>query len=387
MKSIALLGSTGSIGTQTLEVCKNIGIEVKVLSGHRNTDLLKRQTLDFKPEAVLVSDDEKALELKRDFWLSGIKAEVLSGDGAFGELFDIEFDVTVNALVGSVGLLPTLMSIEKRRNVALANKETLVAGGELVMAAAKAANVGILPIDSEHSAIFQCLEGNRHNEIDKIYLTASGGPFRSFSSQQLKEATLEDALKHPNWSMGKKITVDSATLMNKGLEVIEAVRLYSVLPSKIEVLVHPQSIVHSMVGFTDGSVIAQLGMPDMRVPIQYALTYPDRKASSFPALDFIGKSLTFEKPRWDDFPCLGLAFEALESGGLFPAVMNAANEAAVAGFIEKKISFDAIFKIIRSTLDEYNIKNKISVKNYNVSDVTDADKWAREYAGRLVLGG
>ena len=383
MKKIVLLGATGSIGTQTLEVVKATGCaDVLALTGHSNIDLLEQQIHEHTPRVAVVTDEGKARILRGR--LSGAGTRVLSGMEGINEAVSLpEADTVVNALVGNVGLLPTLRAIEAGKDIALANKETLVTAGPLVMDAAKTAGVSVIPIDSEHSAVFQCLQGNESNPVRTLYLTASGGPFRRYTREQLEYVTAQDALKHPNWSMGAKITIDSATMMNKGLEVIEACRLFNLPLEKIKVLIHPQSVIHSMVEYEDGAVMAQLGEPDMRVPIQYALTYPARLANPFPKLDFLSRSnLTFEPPDIDTFPCLGLAFTALNAGGLLPAVMNGANEIAVQLFLEGKIRFLDIAGLIESAMSAYTEQSGLSVEA-----VLQADAWARAYtaerAGKL----
>lgn len=379
MKSISVLGSTGSIGTQALEVCRNLGYKVLALTTNVRIDLLEMQIDEFEPEIVAVMNEEKALELKKR--LAGKNVEVLCGIDGINSAATIEgSDIVLNSLVGNIGLEPTLKAIRQGKDIALANKETLVTAGELVMKEATKHNVSIYPVDSEHSAIFQCLQGNEENKIGKIHLTASGGPFRNYKS--FENITVEDALKHPNWSMGKKITIDSSTMMNKGLEVIEAKWLFDVDIDKINVVVHPQSIIHSMVEFEDGAVMAQLGLPDMKVPIQYALTYPKRVISDFPKIDFFScGELTFQKPDLKLFRCLGLAFEAIETGGTMPAVMNAANEVAVFAFLNKKIAFSDIPKLIEKAMTAYNVKY-----NYNFDDVFEADLWARNFINNELMG-
>lgn len=372
-ENISILGSTGSIGTQTLDVIRDIGgINVKAMTTNTRIDLFEKQIREFKPELVCVMNSEKAEELKKR--IADTDVRVTTGmDGLIEAAVIAGADTVVNSVVGNIGLVPTVEAVKAKKNIALANKETLVTSGELVMKLLKENNVKMYPVDSEHSAIFQSLQGNEGNKIDKIYLTASGGPFRTWDD--VSKVTIEDALKHPNWSMGKKITVDSSTLMNKGLEVIEAKWLFDVELEQIEVLVHPQSIIHSMVGYEDGAVIAQLGLPDMKVPIQYALTYPKRVPNSFPKINFFEHSnLTFEKPRMDKFPCLGLAYRAIKTGGTMPAVLNGANEIAVARFINKEISFTDIPRLIEMAMNAYNVKY-----NYTLEDVLEADKWAREF--------
>jgi 1-deoxy-D-xylulose-5-phosphate reductoisomerase len=376
-KNISILGSTGSIGTQTLDVIRNLG-DVKVWSMTANTsiELFEKQIREFKPKLVCVMNESKAAELKNN--ISDLSVKVVTGmDGLIEAATMTESDTVVNSVVGNIGLVPTVEAINSGKNIALANKETLVTSGELVMKLIKEKNVAMYPVDSEHSAIFQSLQGNEGNKIKRILLTASGGPFRN--TADLKNVTLADALNHPNWSMGKKITIDSATMMNKGLEVIEAKWLFDVDLEQIQVVVHPQSIVHSAVEYEDGAVIAQLGVPDMKVPIQYALTYPKRVANPFPKLDLfeIG-NLTFEKPDMQKFKCLALAFKAIKTGGTMPAVLNAANEIAVSKFINEKIAFVDIPELIETTMNAYTVKY-----NYTLDDVLKADKWAREYTENL----
>lgn len=375
--NISILGSTGSIGTQTLDVVREIGgIKVWAMSTNTRIELFEKQVREFMPEVVCVMDSEKACEFKKN--ISDLKIEVLSGmEGLIAVAEHSKADTVVNSVVGNIGLVPTVKAICAGKNIALANKETLVTSGSLVMKLLKENKVSMYPVDSEHSAIFQCLQGNNGNKIKKILLTASGGPFRTFDD--VSNVTVDDALKHPNWSMGKKITIDSATLMNKGLEVIEAKWLFGVDLEQIQVVVHPQSIVHSMVEYEDGAVIAQLGVPDMKVPIQYALTYPKRIANGFPKLDiFEAGNLTFEKPRIDKFPCLQLAYDAIKIGGTMPAVMNGANEIAVARFINKEIGFLDIPRLIENTMNTYTV-----IDSYTLDDVLQADKWAREYTSKL----
>ncbi len=371
-KKIAVLGSTGSIGTQTLDVVQHADeIDVFALSTNTNIELLEQQVKQFHPTLVCVMDEKKAHEFSKQI---GRETEVVTGlDGLVSVATLADVDMVVNALVGNVGLTPTLEAIRAKKNIALANKETLVTAGEIVMREVQAQNVALYPVDSEHSAIFQCLQGNAHNRINKIYLTASGGPFRTW--EDLSAVTLEAALKHPNWEMGKKITIDSATMMNKGLEVIEAKWLFGVSLTDIDVLVHPQSIVHSMVEFEDGAVMAQLGTPDMRTPIQYAIQYPNRPPNDFPRLNLLANhTLTFEKPRMDVFRCLQLAFDAIQIGGTMPAVLNAANEVAVEFFLNREISFLDIPRLIESAMDAYTV-----IQHYELRDVLEADRWAREF--------
>lgn len=379
-ENISILGSTGSIGTQTLEVVKEIGgINVCAITANNNIDLLEKQAVEFKPRLAAVMDSEKAVILKQR--LAGSSTKVLSGmQGLIEASVCSEIDTVVTSVVGNIGIVPTFEAVKAGKNIALANKETLVSAGELIMDAVKKYGVKIYPVDSEHSAIFQSIQGNSQNKIRRILLTASGGPFRGKTRDELINVKAENALKHPNWSMGKKVTIDSSTLMNKGLEVIEAKWLFGVDVENIEVLVHPQSIVHSAVEFEDGAVISQMGEPDMRVPIQYALTYPKRLKNNFPKIDFsLRNSLTFEKPDTDTFKCLSLAYKAVKIGGTMPTVMNGANEIAVQAFLDGKIGFLSIADIIEKTMDTYTVKY-----NYSVEDLVEADRWARDLSFRLI---
>ncbi|PKM80880.1 MAG: 1-deoxy-D-xylulose-5-phosphate reductoisomerase [Firmicutes bacterium HGW-Firmicutes-14] len=372
-KRIAILGSTGSIGTQTLEV---VGMfpekfEVVGLAAGSNIDKLIQQALFYRPQTVSIGREED-IPVVRASVPGGTK--VLAGTGGMVELVASEdIDIVVTSITGTLGLIPTIEAIRAGRNIALANKETLVAAGQIVMALARQKGVSILPVDSEHSAIFQCLQGENRRTADKLILTASGGPFFNRSGEDLALVTVDEALKHPNWNMGYKITVDSATMMNKGLEVIEAGWLFDMDFSRIEVMIHPQSIIHSMVEFADGSVIAQMGNPDMRVPIQYALSYPERWKNDLPRLDLVSAGcLTFEKPRTDVFPCLELAFAAGQRGGTMPAVMNAANEEAVGLFLGEKISFIDIPSLIEKTMGKHD-----NIREPGLDDIIDSDRWAR----------
>jgi 1-deoxy-D-xylulose-5-phosphate reductoisomerase len=373
LKNISILGSTGSIGTQSLEVVRNIeGFKVIGLTTNSNIELLEKQAIEFMPKIVGVMDEQKASILKDK--LKGYNIKVVEGmNGLIEVATESNIDVVITSVVGMVGLIPTLEAIKAGKHIALANKETLVTAGKIVTDEAIKNNVSIIPVDSEHSAIFQCLKSGNNDEISKIILTASGGPFRGKKRHQLESVEIKDALNHPNWSMGKKITIDSATLMNKGLEVIEAKWLFNIDIDKIEVVVHPQSIIHSMVEFQDGSIIAQMGVPDMKVPIQYALTYPERKKNSLDRLDLVksGK-LTFEYPDIDTFKCLRLAIDALKKGGTMPAVLNAANEVAVELFLSEKIKFLEIADAIEKIMGIHNIINEPSLE-----DVLKADRWAR----------
>ncbi len=373
-RKISLLGSTGSIGTQSLEVCEKHGFDVIALSAYGNTQLLEQQARKFNVSYVCIYNDKKYDEMKQRLADTDIK--ILCGMEGLCEIASLqENDIVLNSVVGMVGLLPTLTAINAGKDVALANKETLVAGGQLVMSLAKEKNVKIYPIDSEHSAVFQCLQGNKRQQLRKMILTASGGPFFGKSYEELKNVTKEQALKHPNWEMGSKITIDSATLMNKGLEFIEAKWLFDLKPEQIEIVVHRQSVVHSAVEYNDYSVIAQMGVPDMKIPIQYALLYPDRlecPTRSLSLTDY-GK-LTFEKPDIETFKCLGAAIEAIKRGGAYPCLVNSANEEAVRAFLNDEIKFIDIGEIVSSVLDEFEYSE---IKSYD--DVSAADKKAREY--------
>jgi 1-deoxy-D-xylulose-5-phosphate reductoisomerase len=376
MKNISILGSTGSIGTQTIDVIREHKDHFKILglSTNENIDLLEKQILEFKPKAVCVMINEKAKILKDK--IKGSNTKVFSGIEGLIEIASLEkVNLMVNSLVGSIGIQPTITAIKNGIDVGLANKETLVSAGSLVMDLAKKNKVNILPIDSEHSAIFQCINGNENNKIFNILLTASGGPFRNKKKKDLMNITPEEAIKHPNWSMGKKISIDSATLMNKGLELIEAKWLFNVDIDKIKVLIHPQSIIHSAVEYEDGSIIAQLGEKDMKVPIAYALNYPFRKKNAFPKLDLISiGTLTFEEADYETFECLRLAYESIKIGGTMPAVLNAANEKAVDLFLEGRISFLDIAAIIEKTI----IKHKNIIRP-TLEDILNVDTWARDF--------
>ena len=357
MKKIAILGSTGSIGTQTLDVIRahSDELEVVALAAGSNKERLKEQIREFHPELVSLSDEKKAQELKEE--LAGEAVEVVCGMDGLIEVAGIDSaDVVVTAVVGMMGILPTMEAIRQGKDIALANKETLVTAGHLIIPMAREYGVSILPVDSEHSAIFQCLQGEPKKALDKILLTASGGPFRGKSAEFLETVTLEDALNHPNWSMGPKITIDSSTMVNKGLEVMEAKWLFGVDYSQIEVVIQPQSIIHSMVQYIDGAVIAQLGTPDMRVPIEYALFYPERRSLSGDRLDFSKLSqITFEKPDYKVFRGLSLAIEAGKTGGTMPTVFNAANERAVAKFLKGEIKYTDIVRSIEKCMDAHKV--------------------------------
>ncbi|MBC6003719.1 MAG: 1-deoxy-D-xylulose-5-phosphate reductoisomerase [Paeniclostridium sp.] len=382
MKKISILGSTGSIGTQTLDVVRKNRdkFEVVAISANSSINLLLEQIKEFKPRYVAVYNENSAKELK-EMIPSDIKIEVLSGMEGLITISSLdEIDVLLTAIVGMIGLVPTLEAIKKGKTIALANKETLVTAGQLVMEEAKKRNVAILPVDSEHSAIFQCLNGESKKEIESIILTASGGPFRGKSKNDLINVTKNEALKHPNWSMGRKISIDSSTLMNKGLEVIEAKWLFDVNSDKIDVVVHPQSIIHSMVQFVDSSIIAQMGCPDMKLPIQYALTYPERILNDFERLDFSKlSSLTFEKPDLNTFPCLKLAYDSLNMGGTYSAVLNAANEVLVNEFLEDKIKFYDIPYYIEKTLDAHK-----SIEKPTLEEILYTDNWSREFVKKCI---
>ena len=352
MKKIAILGSTGSIGTQTLEIVRTNGdLEVTALAAGNNIDLLEKQIREFKPKLAAVWKEERANELKDK--INDLDVKVVSGmDGLLEVARQPESEILVTAIVGMIGILPTIEAINAGKDIALANKETLVTAGHIIMPLAKEKGVSILPVDSEHSAIFQSLQGGQQKALHKILLTASGGPFRGKKLEDLENIQVEDALKHPNWAMGRKITIDSSTMVNKGLEVIEAKWLFGVDVDQIQVVVQPQSIIHSMVEYEDGAVIAQLGTPDMKLPIQYALYYPERRNLSGRRLDlFEIADLTFEKPDTDTFRGLALAYQAMEKGGNIPTVYNAANEKAVSLFLDRKISYPEITELIEACME------------------------------------
>jgi len=369
-RGIAILGSTGSIGTQALDVIREQSefLHVEVLSAGRNADLLIKQALEFKPNAVVIAEPSLRDKVFNALFDEGIK--VYCGDEALVQVVEMEgINMVLTALVGAAGLRPTLSAIRAGKQIALANKETMVVAGELVTAEARKAGVDIHPVDSEHSAIYQCIAGEFHNPIEKIVLTASGGPFRGFSSEMLAGVTKADALKHPNWSMGAKITIDSASMMNKGLEVIEAKWLFDLNKDQIDIIVHPQSIIHSIVQFEDGSMKAQMGLPDMKLPIQYALTYPRRLKNNFPRFDFLDyPSLTFEKPDFKAFRNLDLAFDALAKEGNAPAVLNAANEVAVARFLNDEIAFSQLPDVVEYALSRVSYQSKPDLEVHIASD-------------------
>ncbi len=372
--NLSILGSTGSIGTQTLEVARKLDMKVNAVSAYSSIELLEEQIREFRPALAVVFDEKKAAELKTN--IADTDTKVLSGmDGLF-EICHDDSELLVNAVVGMVGLAPTMEAIKAKKNIAFANKETLVAGGELVMKAVRENGVKLLPVDSEHSAIFQCLQAAPPDKkLKKILLTASGGPFFGKTTDELRDVTVEQALNHPNWAMGSKITIDSATMMNKGLEIIEAAWLFDTDPDDIEVVVHRESIIHSMVEFTDHSILAQLGMPDMRIPIQYAITYPERVPSLVPEIDWKTLSkMTFYSADDVTFKCLAACKKAMKKGGLYPAVANGANEVANRLFRDKKISFLDIGDLVSSAVDELTVEPASTL-----DDVFAADQLAREF--------
>lgn len=382
-RRIAILGSTGSIGTQALEVIRkhNTVLDVEVLTAHSNAQLLIRQAIEFMPNAVVIGN--KSLFKTVQDALTPYDVKVYAGIESIEQIAEMDsIDMVLVALVGWSGLKPTLRAIQSGKTIALANKETLVVAGELVTTLAANKGVNIYPVDSEHSAIFQCLAGEFHNPVEKIFLTASGGPFRNMNSKQLQSVTKEQALKHPNWSMGCKVTIDSATLMNKGLEVIEAKWLFNLNPNQIDVVVHPQSIIHSMVQFADGSIKAQMGLPDMRLPIQYALTFPHRLSVDFPKFSF-GDFLefSFEKPDIQTFRCLHLAYYALQKGGNMACIMNAADEIAVHSFLKNEISFLQIAEVVEQCM----LKGSF-ILNPGFSDFEHTDAFTRAYAHEYIAG-
>ena len=363
MKKVAILGSTGSIGTQTLEVARENGdLQITALAAGGNVDLMEKQIREFHPVLAAMWTEEKAKELRDR--VKDLPVKVVSGmDGLLEVATDPASEILVTAIVGMIGIRPTIAAMKAGKDIALANKETLVTAGHVIMPLAEECHVKILPVDSEHSAIFQCLNGEHKDQLKKILLTASGGPFRGKKKEELKNVQVEDALKHPNWSMGRKITIDSATLVNKGLEMMEARWLFGVEPKDIQIVVQPKSIIHSMVEFVDGAVIAQLGTPDMKLPIQYALYYPNRRHLPGDRLDFWTlNQITFEKPDMENFPGLKLAFDAAAAGGTMPTVYNAANERAVAKFLDRKIGFLDIPEIIRSCMAEHKVTENPTVE-------------------------
>ena len=375
MKTIAVLGSTGSIGTQTLEVARANGdLKIAALAAGRNVKLLERQIRDFSPRVVAVWEEEAARELKTA--ISDLDVKIVTGMDVLIEISTLpEVEVLVTAIVGMIGIRPTVEAIKAGKDIALANKETLVTAGHIIMPLAKKHGVKILPVDSEHSAIFQSLNGEQHGQIDKLLITASGGPFRGRKRADLEQVKVEDALKHPNWAMGQKITIDSATLVNKGLEVMEAKWLFQVDLDQIEVVVQPQSVIHSMVQFVDGAVLAQLGTPDMKLPIQYALYYPERRYLAGERLDFAKlRQITFEKPDMETFLGLPLALKASREGGSMPTVFNAANERAVSKFLHREIGFTDIYQIIIESMEQHK-----SIQQPTIEEILDTEKATYEF--------
>jgi len=381
LKNISLLGSTGSIGQSTLSVVEKYPDRFRIvaLAAGINVDFLEKQVRKFKPAIVATASEESAEGLRKR--CTDLKIRIFSGvEGMIQVATAEDADITVSAIVGTAGLVPTMAAICSGKDIALANKEVLVTAGELVMAESRTRRVSILPVDSEHSAIFQCLHAGQKKDIRKLILTASGGPFRNYPQKELARVSLAQALNHPNWSMGKKITIDSATLMNKGLEVIEARWLFDMEPEKVKVLVHPQSIIHSMVEYQDGAVVAQLGMPDMKGPIAYALSYPERLPDVSPPLDLVSVGmLTFEEPDMERFPCLAYAYESFKAGGTMPAVLSAANEIAVKYFLEEKIDYQDIARVIKTTMDAHTPSPLKTVE-----EALKADHWARQKAEKVV---
>lgn len=379
-EKLSILGSTGSIGTQALDVVRMRGINITALCANNNVDLLEKQAREFKPNLVSINNEDKYIDLKQRLADTNIK--IKSGfEGLCECAVENECDTVLTSVVGMIGLVPTLKAIEAGKNIALANKETLVAGGELVMRAAKLKGINIYPVDSEHSAIFQCLEASPKKEaLKRIILTASGGPFFGKSFEELKSVTKAEALNHPNWSMGQKVTIDSATMMNKGLEFIEAKWLFDLQPEQIDITVHRESIVHSMIEFEDNSIIAQLGVPDMRIPIQFALTYPERYPSPVKQLNFSDYSkLTFFEPDYNTFKCIDICKDAIKLGGVYPAAANGANEAAVELFLNDKINFYEIPAVVREAMSGAE-----TIKNITINDIFKADKLARERVKTLI---
>ena len=380
MKKIGILGSTGSIGTQTLEIVRsNPDLQVIALAAGSNVSLMEQQVREFHPMLAVMGSEEAATDLKNR--IADTDTRVSAGMEGMLELAILpQMEVLVTAIVGMIGIRPTIAAIKAGKTIALANKETLVTAGHTIMPLAKEKGVSILPVDSEHSAIFQSMHGENRERVSKILLTASGGPFRGKKTEELQDITVEDALKHPNWSMGRKITVDSATLVNKGLEVMEAKWLFDVEPEQIQVVVHPQSIIHSMVEYVDGGIMAQLGMPDMKLPIQYALFYPDRRPMDGRRVDFFAlKSISFEEPDIKTFRGLQLAYDAIAAGGSMPTVFNAANEKAVGLFLDKKIRFLAIYDLIQGAMEQHKV-----IANPTVDEILEAEAQAHAYiSGKL----
>ena len=380
MKRLAVLGSTGSIGKNTLDVvsCHPDRFRVSALAVNNNVRELESQINKFRPDVVAVSDEPAAEELKK----KGLPVEVLAGEKGLIEIATLDgIDMVVSAIVGSAGLMPTYAAVKAGKEMALATKEALVMAGEIIMSEASRKNVRIIPVDSEHSAVFQCLDGRDMDEVAKIVLTASGGSFLKKDVSELKDVTPVEALQHPNWEMGRKITIDSATLMNKGLEIIEAFWLFNLPVEKIGVVIHPQSIIHSMVGFIDGTVIAQMSVPDMKGPIAYALSYPERLGGVLPALNLAEvKELTFQEPDSEKYPSLSLAFGALRAGGTMPCVLNSANEVAVEAFLGEKIRFTEITRVVSDTMAGHKV-----LKGETIEDVIKVSEWAKQEASKIVL--
>jgi 1-deoxy-D-xylulose-5-phosphate reductoisomerase len=379
MKKLLILGSTGSIGVNALNVIRKFPdkFRVSALTVNTRIDLLEPQINEFKPPFAVVKNKELAAELERRV---GSQTKILVGsEGLVYAASNLDYDILIGAMVGFAGLVPTIEAIKRGKRIALANKETLVVAGELVKSLAEKQKAEIIPVDSEHSAIFQCMTGENPDEVEKLILTASGGPFREMKKEEFSEVTVEDALNHPNWKMGNKITIDSATMMNKGLEVIEAHWLFNLPKEKIEVVIHPQSIIHSLVQFVDGSVKAQMGLPDMKLPIQYALSFPERLPNDFPRISLTEiSSLTFYKPDPDKFKCLKLAYDTLESGGTAPCILNAANEVAVEKFLKKEIKFSDISALICNALDHFD-----NHKHPDLETIIVQDRQTREYVANL----
>jgi len=376
MKRIGILGSTGSIGTQTLDVLGQLDgkFDVKYLTAYENAYLLSKQALKFKPDTVCIVNKEKKEELEKYLYNSNIK--ITSGRSALLELSSrTDVELVMNGLVGAIGMEPTICSIKAGVDVALSNKESLVMAGKIINNLLQKSTSNLYPVDSEHSAIWQCLKGENNTQIKKLILTGSGGPFRKRNKNEFCTITLEEALQHPNWNMGKKITIDSATMMNKGLEVIEAYWLFNINIDKIDIIIHPQSIIHSMVEFNDGSIKAQLGVPDMKIPIQYALTYPNHLSAKWESLDLIKNSnISFEKPDLEKFPCIRLSYEALQEGGSFPIVLNIANDTAVASFLNKHIQFNDIPNLIEEALNKHDF-----IKEPDIENIFKLSQWTENY--------
>ncbi len=381
MKRIAILGSTGSIGTQALDVIRENRdyFEVDVLTARNNSDLLIKQAIEFNPNAVVIANEREYKKVSDA--ISHLQIKVFAGNKSIEQIVESDtIDIVLTAMVGFSGLLPTVNAIKSNKNIALANKETLVVAGDIISNLIKKHNVNIFPVDSEHSAIFQSLAGEFHNKIEKIYLTASGGPFRTKSIEDLKEVTKEQALKHPNWDMGSKVTIDSATMMNKGLEAIEAKWLFDLKPEQIDIIIHPQSIIHSILQFTDDTINSQMGLPDMKLPIQYALTYPDRIKSNFKRFNFLDyPKLSFEKPDTSKFRSIQIAYDVMQKGGNSACIMNAANEIAVTGFLKDQIKFTEIPEIVEKTINKVNF-----VARPTISDYLETDKEARVISGQYI---